>query len=129
MSHFICCFLFSNDKVEWKKDGAALTSDARLQISSVDGVVHKLIVDDLQVKDAGEYVVKVDGVESKANLTVKGKYYALSGGTAFTTNLNTPFLGKLHFRRLVCLTVAWSPGSQASAVHERYTARKKCNFN
>ena len=61
-----------NLKVEWKKDGAALSSDARLRVSSVDGVIHKLIVDDLQVKDAGEYVVKVDGVESKAALTVKG---------------------------------------------------------
>ena len=78
MSVRFSCRTTSNPKpfILWYKDGHALGSYGRYEITSV-GATQTLVIRDCQVSDAGKYKCMVQNIggetETIANLTVEGK--------------------------------------------------------
>jgi hypothetical protein len=70
---FICTLSKPRLKVAWYKNGKPVKESERIQVSQ-EGKIYKLVIDNAQLDDAGEYMIKFgeEGV-SKAFLTVKGQ--------------------------------------------------------
>ena len=65
--------------VSWYKNSKPIKTDSEFEMTS-DGNVHRLQLQSCELKDAGEYTVKVDGddVASSAKLTVQGAFKNLT---------------------------------------------------
>lgn len=65
----------SDQKCRWIRNGRNINPNeerfAHRYIIISDGTTHKLTIKNLSLKDAGEFIVHVDDLSSKCNLTVK----------------------------------------------------------
>jgi hypothetical protein len=62
-------------RAKWIRNGRTINPNeerfANRYIITSEGCVHKLVIKNLQLKDAGEFVVNVDELSDKCNLVVK----------------------------------------------------------
>jgi len=69
---FVCEVSKSGLRPQWFKGDKALKRGDKYDIISDNGK-HSLIIESAQPENIGEYTVKFDGVQSTAQLTIKGK--------------------------------------------------------
>lgn len=72
---FVCEVSKSGLRPQWFKGDKALKRGDKYDIVSDNGK-HSLIIESAQPDNIGEYTVKFDGVQSTAQLTIKGKSMA-----------------------------------------------------
>lgn len=70
---FECELSLEGATVEWTKNGRAIKKGDKYDIIS-SGTVHKLVVKDVDGKDAGEYAAAYKNRTTTATLTVEGWY-------------------------------------------------------
>ena len=71
-----CEFTKPGQKVNWLKNGKALSikEKARMKITA-DGNKHTLVIPKSEVADTAEFTCSLNGVKTKAKVTVKGRVH------------------------------------------------------
>lgn len=70
---FVCVLSKPRLKVSWYKDGEKIKEGGRFQFAQ-EGKIYKLIIDGAQTDDKATYKIKLDDLESEAELYVKGTF-------------------------------------------------------
>ena len=85
---FECEISKKNLKAEWRKGGKPISANKKYKIS-VDGGKHRLVINDVIGEDEDEFTIFFEeGVESTANLLVKGQIsLSFCSGSSFSSHL------------------------------------------
>ena len=69
---FECEISKPDRQVAWYKNGEEVPMDARIEIT-VDGCIHKMIINEAYTEDSAEYTVKIGDQQTSAKLVVEGR--------------------------------------------------------